>query len=910
MAKIKLGKVGLTNEGIWNAKKAFPVLSLVTHKGQAYISFRANAAVEPGTDESTWMLIAERGESLYQMMVREGLFTGTEAEFLQKYQDILDAAKQATQESVEQMQSVADTMQNYAEAEQGRVDAEDARVSEESERVSAEDARALEESNRVSAEDARVLEESNRVSAEDARVSEESERVNAEDARVLEESNRVSAEDARVSEESSRVSAEDARVSEESSRVSAEDARVLEESNRVSAEDARILAERQREQDYQDYKNTLDNAVELSGKAIEDINTTIQNTENKESARDTAFESAEAERQSTFEAAEAKRDDAEAARATAFTQAEALRQSTYEEAESSRTTAESGRVEAENTRVEEFATLKENAETATSNANDAAETANTAAQNADNIANGIDDRVTALEDRVGNITGYYGVERLRNSAEGEISLDPEFPTEIGRTDLVQSHPILADYKMCKVKDGKVVAVLDNTNWNKLRDGSPSNVIIDGVNVQDDGSDVMFCNTTGFYAILGGDNPDYEIHAVGYKPFTHRGVVAQWSPPYGDCPDYSVIKDGLQRSIRDNTVAGSNGAGSLGISAYNEKGYPSTSVSRFNFELYARKKNTQDHTDNKKNIPYANAFQLDRMVWSTLLFIKFKTKDLHKQSLLGGAISCNDGTISEDTWLHKTGMRTRASESGPWTYSNIVWSSSSWGGINDYKPLLKMFDMQLALSYAKENNISENETFEYDGATYQYSDVINSKSIYDDEMTAIVTKLMKTTDENTEVCLVQPIVCGKVVGWGNVYTWTSGIECVVNGEFTYDIYQTNDVSKLPTDNNSSDINEGETYDFESVLEKVGSVKIGEGYSKQDFYNSLMSEIIGGSLHTKECHYNWYTSKVNVGKRARRGVLFGLVAFCAVCALRSAFAFHSPADAGSNFGGGFRVTLSHT
>ena len=46
------------------------------------------------------------------------------------------------------------------------------------------------------------------------------------------------------------------------------------------------------------------------------------------------------------------------------------------------------------------------------------------------------------------------------------------------------------------------------------------------------------------------------------------------------------------------------------------GWPTTQVSRFDFEKYARAKN-QDIT---KNYPYANAFALDLEGWCTLLFI--------------------------------------------------------------------------------------------------------------------------------------------------------------------------------------------------------------------------------------------------------------------------------------------------
>ena len=514
----------------------------------------------------------------------------------------------------------------------------------------------------------------------------------------------------------------------------------------------------------------------------------------------------------------------------------------------------------------------------------------------------LEGNIEDIENRVNNIVGYYGVEKLKSTT------DPNFSTVIGREDMQIIHPILHDFRISKVKDGKVVARLNEVNWNQLADGSPSNVVFNSAE-DDDDTDILDCNRNGFYAILGDQSTEYEIWAFGYKPFSHRGVQAVYIPPFGDCPDYSVIKGGIQRSIRDNTTAGSNGAGSFGIAAYNEKGYPSTSVSRFNYEAYARKKNTPNHVDNKQNVPYTGAFQLDRRVWAGLLFVKFKTKDLHALSLLGGGISANDGGGNrEDTWLQKSGYRIRTSGSEPWQYLSIDWGR--WSNTNGNKPLLKMFDCQLALSHAYANNIAEKQSFEYDGATWQYSNVAGSNGIADGEMTAIVTKVVKSADGNTELCLVQPIVCGRIAGWGNVYKWVSGIECVCRDSATktYDVYQTDDVTKLTTDSDASDHDPDVPYPFEDTyiaLEKGKPNR--EGYMSETYNNSLMGNVFGGSLHTGSCLYAWYTGTSATGKKGRRGVLFGVNADFSLCALRSASAIYWSSSANSYVGGGFRVTL---
>ena len=47
--------------------------------------------------------------------------------------------------------------------------------------------------------------------------------------------------------------------------------------------------------------------------------------------------------------------------------------------------------------------------------------------------------------------------------------------------------------------------------------------------------------------------------VGKVPFAYYDDAAIEIPAHGVCIDYSTIKDGKQRSIRDNTVAGTGGS---------------------------------------------------------------------------------------------------------------------------------------------------------------------------------------------------------------------------------------------------------------------------------------------------------------------------------------------------------------
>lgn len=515
---------------------------------------------------------------------------------------------------------------------------------------------------------------------------------------------------------------------------------------------------------------------------------------------------------------------------------------------------------------------------------------------------------------------FYGCEWQKGG------LDAQPIRWIGDERYKTDHVILNDFKVAKVKNGKVVGVLNQTNWFEMEDGSPSGIIINGVDVTDDGCDIMLVNEKGFYVLNGGTDLEYERRIVSDAPFTYGNDRAMYIEPFGMTVDFAIVKNGLSRSIRDNTHAGTGAAG-IGGADYlsNGMGVPTTYINRFQAENYARAKNS----DNSLNVPYANSFQLDRNVWATLLFIKFQTKDLHNQNYVGPCISANDSTPS--IWGDKTGVRVLNSDS---TYSHYNLNSTRFyntnGGtgynfynlINNYRPLLKIFDCQLALSYAKQNNIAENTIFQFDGFDFSYENIAGSKGISKGEMTAKVRKFVTVkftgydnvdkvdvADKEIEYCLEQGIVNGKIAGWGNIWEWVSGLEGVIDGNDNnkYHFYQTDDVRKLTTDSDSTDKENGELFSFQNSYDYLGSDSNTNGYVRQMFDNSLMGMILGGGLHTAECGYRYSSTSAGIGKLVRRGVFFGGSANYTACSLRSATATIAPTYTTTDVGFGFRVTL---
>ena len=255
MATIDLGKIAITPEGKWSAGKYYEKLSLVIFNGQSYLSLRDTTGDNPETSRSDWMQITSRGESLYQMMVREGKFVGTEEEFTQQYLDSLKACADASDEVRSALSDILDEMDRIrAEISEVMVE-EDIRIKNEAKRESAE-------INRKNADITRGVAERNRQEAEQRREQSMQQIQNdaeialamaaeaqqkAEEA-ILNEEERISAENQRKIDEATRIQHEEQRVNDEAMRRSREADRQESENIRQKNEGDRILAEREREE--------------------------------------------------------------------------------------------------------------------------------------------------------------------------------------------------------------------------------------------------------------------------------------------------------------------------------------------------------------------------------------------------------------------------------------------------------------------------------------------------------------------------------------------------------------------------------------------------------------------------------------------------------------------------------------
>ena len=254
--EINLGKVAPVGKREYSTETSYDVLDIVSYHGQSYMSLHAdNVGNDPSadSDETHWMLLAERGESWYQMCVRTGRFTGAEEEFLNEKQKQIDdataAAKRANESSEEALR----------QASNAKVQADRARDIA----IITEELYALVEQENSSW----MAKEQARENAELARAKAETLRAQAETTRVSNENTRVSQEETRQANESTRKLSEEARVKREAIRVEIENIRIDNENAREKAERARVAAEKLREQKRLECEQATQNANDASDSA-------------------------------------------------------------------------------------------------------------------------------------------------------------------------------------------------------------------------------------------------------------------------------------------------------------------------------------------------------------------------------------------------------------------------------------------------------------------------------------------------------------------------------------------------------------------------------------------------------------------------------------------------------------------
>lgn len=53
----------ITPAGEWSPSRSYEILTAVEHNGNGYLAISDNTAVEPGTDDSVWMMFVRAGDT-------------------------------------------------------------------------------------------------------------------------------------------------------------------------------------------------------------------------------------------------------------------------------------------------------------------------------------------------------------------------------------------------------------------------------------------------------------------------------------------------------------------------------------------------------------------------------------------------------------------------------------------------------------------------------------------------------------------------------------------------------------------------------------------------------------------------------------------------------------------------------
>ena len=534
--------------------------------------------------------------------------------------------------------------------------------------------------------------------------------------------------------------------------------------------------------------------------------------------------------------------------------------------------------------------------------------------------------LSAVDDATGlrKLQHYYGIEFVRGASNG--GGDNGYYKMIGDAELLSEMRFHNLLKIASVKDAQVKNVLNQVNWRETAEGAAS--VLDG----SDGADIMQVThdgekAVGLYAICGGSNATYERFIVSDEYFEYDGDKAQFYPAYGETPDYATILANQLRSCRNETYIGSAsvGIGSTDFSddqygVANGGGFPKTQMSRFQFEAAARAKNANPNS----NLPYTIINSLDDELTMALLAIEFRTKLFNKY--LGHGVSAN-AAPDASTWGHITGMRFTVDGGQTYTYGTLGTSlfvngattaSAMWAIINNYCPLTKMFEAQLAVS---------------DGATLE--------AVYDADgnpvqgmsagvMTGIYTKTFSfhvpastvsggtAQDMTVEVCLRIPVWRGRNRLWGNLTQWKSGIEAIryqdSEGVTHHRIYRAPSIEALATDTDVVTKSELGQFAFESAYDYIGETPTTMGavwaqrMMTKGAITTAIAAIGGGSMLNYEGACTYLAAETVQNTYRRMGARFGDSAVSSYAVFRFAHLSTEPSSSHSTVGSGFRVKLS--
>ena len=509
------------------------------------------------------------------------------------------------------------------------------------------------------------------------------------------------------------------------------------------------------------------------------------------------------------------------------------------------------------------------------------------------------------------LENYVGIVFKRGTSNGgEENTTKEYVKMIGNENLIKENTFLNMMKVGLVKNARVIAYLNQNDWTKLEDGTPSDL------TGKDGTDVYLCHDD-VYMINGGSDPDYEVYAISNEPFSYNDEAAKLVPMGGIPVDYGVIKDGKLRQIRDDSVLGTQSMTAVACDSIygsdHRGGFPTTSLSRYAYEAAARALND----DANSNVPYMNETCFDIEFIVAWMYIEFRSKHINK--FVGHGITSNQVPTAAD-WGKVSGCKiTDDGVDKFFTLGTTVYkhggtttSGNMWQLINGSSPLLKTFESQLSGNLEKVKN-SDGE-------------IISAPmtGIYTKTFSFVATFALTSTSEAKEytvtVVLRNPVVRGKSNLFGQLLSWYSGYELTrtIDAENNqhHMVYRAKSIEDCVKD--ASDAN----FDYETKYEQLGELPVvaynlSINYAKNSFIakdgvNAALAKeqvAVGGMITNYDAAFYWNdnTTMPFGTTKQRKGSAFGGIAHTGPSSLRYAAVSNSPSTAYTTRGSAPRVAL---
>jgi hypothetical protein len=491
--------------------------------------------------------------------------------------------------------------------------------------------------------------------------------------------------------------------------------------------------------------------------------------------------------------------------------------------------------------------------------------------------------------------------------------------------------------LIKCEDGvnvEIIGKLKNNNWMRFEDGSLAPTTVNSPE-EDKGYNIMYGWIQTIHTIENVTIGSEVVALFGEEPFEYNGIQSRTIPPTLICPGLPAVVNGKFRSMYFKYRAGDGGSnGLLGITEFNkqDRTYPRTALSQLTTNDFAIAHNA----DPVKTIPFAPLMDWNLLHITNALMNKFGTVYLHDPNKFGGGITSNY-TVDASNFATTTGVAYKVNSGDALTYQKLseqpsfcvdaVGTKKNWNElISNQYPRMECLEIQMALSYAAENNIQPDKDFSFNGYSYRYHNISGCKTLLEGEMNAVLVKFTAIpnlqafdaagnpiTINEIRIRLQTSAVYGMDLVSADVFQYAgAGIEKVAtiqeDGRHLTKVFICLDQPNL-TLNKTVEKTSGD-FDFESAYDQAGAYTMSNsGYFTDLIRGTRVGTTKKGGLSDNTCYMDTGNGigvspigkKVRIGHRVRGHGTWG------VCSARSLAAFYPLSHTSTIFAGGFQVRL---